>query len=32
MTAPMGANPSLVVDSACSASQLATGMGSISEA
>lgn len=32
MNAPMGANPSLVVDSACSASQLATGKGSISEA
>ncbi len=32
MTAPMGANPSLVVDSACSATQLATGKGSISEA
>lgn len=32
MTAPMGANPSLVVDSACSATQLATGQGSISEA
>ena len=32
MNAPVGANPSLVVDSACSASQLATGKGSISEA
>jgi len=32
MNAPMGANPSLVVDSACSATQLATGKGSISEA
>ncbi|PID42844.1 MAG: alkaline phosphatase [Proteobacteria bacterium] len=31
MTAPVGANPSLVVDSACSATQLATGQGSISE-
>ena len=32
LNAPMGANPSLVVDSACSATQLATGKGSISEA
>lgn len=32
MTAPMGANAGLVVDSACSATQLATGQGSISEA
>lgn len=32
MTAPMGANPGLIVDSACSATQLATGKGSISEA
>ena len=32
LNAPMGDNPSLVVDSACSATQLATGMGSISEA
>ena len=32
MTAPYGENPSLVVDSACSATQLATGKGSISEA
>ncbi|UTW48839.1 alkaline phosphatase [Bacterioplanoides sp. SCSIO 12839] len=32
MTAPMGANAGLIVDSACSATQLATGKGSISEA
>lgn len=32
LNAPMGDNPSLVVDSACSATQLATGLGSISEA
>lgn len=32
MNAPMGDKPSLVVDSACSATQLATGKGSISEA
>lgn len=32
LNAPVGDNPSLVVDSACSATQLATGMGSISEA
>lgn len=32
LNAPMGDRPSLVVDSACSATQLATGQGSISEA
>lgn len=32
LNAPMGDHPSLVVDSACSATQLATGQGSISEA
>jgi len=32
LNAPVGDNPSLVVDSACSATQLATGIGSISEA